>query len=64
MFGKDDSIPALLQDVRDRSNESGWTDIFDISVGLDTAGATIFRNLLTHYGDITLTNVRANNEAD
>ena len=64
IFGKDNSIPALLQAVRDRSNEPGWSDILDISVGFSVPNVPIFRNLLTHYRKITLAHIRANATAD
>ena len=60
IFGKDNSIPDLLQAVRDLSNESRWSNIFNISVGFSAPNTTIFRNLLTHYGKITLDHVCAN----
>ena len=62
--GKKSSIQGLLQAVRDRSASSGWTDIFDITIGQDNAGNDIFRNLLTQHGEITLEQVRANAQAD
>lgn len=51
--GKETSLPAFLQAVRDRSSQSGWDDIFEITTD---AGP---RNLLVHYGEITIENVRA-----
>lgn len=62
--GKKSSIQALLQAVRDRSASAGWSDIFDISIGQDAAGAPIFRNLLTQHGEITIDQVRANAQTD
>ena len=64
IFGEDNSILALLQAVRYRSNESGWSDILYISVGFSAPNVPIFRNLLMHYGKITLAHVRANATAD
>ena len=49
IFGKDNSIHAPLQEVRDRSDKSGWSDILDISVGFSAPNVPIFSNMLTHY---------------
>ena len=51
--GKETSLPAFLQAVRDRLAQSGWDDIFEITTD---AGP---RSLLVHYGEITIENVRA-----
>ena len=56
--GKESSLPAFLQAIQDRSAESGWEDIFQITIGNDAQGNPILRHLLTHYGEITLENVR------
>ena len=49
--GKESSLPAFLQSIRDRSAQAGWDDIFSIMT------ATGAKNLLTQYGEITLANV-------
>ena len=51
--GKETSLPAFLQAVRDHLAKSGWDDIFEITTD---AGP---RNLLVQYGEITVENVRA-----
>ena len=58
--GKQSSLATFLQAVRDRSQTAGWDDIFTITIGQDNAGNDIDRNLITHYGEITLDNVREN----
>jgi hypothetical protein len=58
--GRESSVVTLLQAVRDKSAASGWNDIFSITIGQDAAGNDIVRELLTHYGEVTLTNVREN----
>lgn len=62
--GKESSLPTFLQALRDRADAAGWEDIFTITIGADGAGNAINRNLLTQYGEITLTNVRDNAAAD
>lgn len=57
--GKKSSLPAFLLAVRTRADQFGWTDILDITIGQDAAGHNINRNLLDHYGEITLEQVRA-----
>lgn len=61
--GKNSSLPAFLQAVRDRSDASGWDDIFAITTN-DHQGEQVTRNLLTQYGEITLEDVRANAVTD
>ena len=56
--GKEASLPAFLQAIRDRSAQAGWNDIFSITIGLDAQGNNINRDLLTQYGEISLLNVR------
>ena len=62
--GKDSSLPAFLQAIRDRVASCGWNDIFDITVAQDANGNDVFKNILTQHGEITLQQVRANAEAD
>mmetsp|Transcript_89540 Transcript_89540/g.175255 ORF Transcript_89540/g.175255 Transcript_89540/m.175255 type:complete len:518 (+) Transcript_89540:268-1821(+) len=62
--GKDSSIITLLQSVRDRASSCGWNDIFIITIGQDADGNNIDKDLLTQFGEITLTNVRANATMD
>ena len=62
--GRDSSVPAFLQAIRDRGAASGWTDIFEITIGHDNQGNDINQNLLTHYGEITLDDVKSNAIAD
>ena len=57
--GKESSLPAFLQAIQDRSAASGWDDIFQINIGNDAAGNPQFRDLLRHYGEITIDTVRA-----
>lgn len=57
--GKKSSLTAFLLAVRTRAEQYGWQDIFEITIGQDANGANINRNLLTHYGEITLEQVRA-----
>ena len=62
--GKDSSLPAFLQAIRDRAASCGWNDIFDITVGQDANNNDIFKNILTQHGEITLQQVRDNAIAD
>lgn len=62
--GKNSSLKAFLQAVRDRSSDAGWEDIFDITTGQDNEGNNINRSLLTNWGEITLQHVRDNAVAD
>ena len=62
--GKDSSLPAFLQAIRDRSDAAGWDDIFQITIDVAADGAEIQRNLLTHYGEINLDQVRENATED
>ena len=62
--GRESSIVTLLQAVCDRSATSGWSNILSITVGQDANGNDINRDLLTHYGEITLAQVRTNAEQD
>ena len=62
--GKESSLPTFLQALRNRADAAGWEDIFTITIGADGAGNAINRNLLTQYGEITLTHVRDNAAAD
>ena len=56
--GREASLPAFLQAIRDRSTQAGWNNIFSITIGQDNAGNNINRDLLIQYGEITLENVR------
>ena len=56
--GKKSSLAAFLQAIRSRADQFGWHDIFDITVGQDANGNQQFRNLLMHYGEIELQNIR------
>lgn len=62
--GAPGSLPAFLQVIRNRSAACGWIDIFTINIGQDDQGNDVDRDLLTHYGEITLDDVRANAIAD
>ena len=41
--GKDSSLPAFLQAIKDRSAQTGWEDIYEITLGINVA-----RNIETH----------------
>jgi len=56
--GKTSSLAAFLQAIRARSDQFGWQDIFDITIGQDENGNDVFRDLLTRYGEISLQNVQ------
>ena len=62
--GKESSLPAFLQAIRDRASACGWNDIFDITVGQDANNNDIFKNILTQHGEISLQQVRDNAIAD
>jgi hypothetical protein len=57
--GRKSSLPAYLLAIRDRADQFGWHDILEITIGQDANNNNINRSLLTHYGEITLTQVRA-----
>lgn len=62
--GRESSVVTLLGAVCDKAGASSWNDIFFITVGQDAASNNITRDLLTHYGEITLQNVRDNAQQD
>lgn len=62
--GSNSSIPSFLRAIQDRTIAQGWEDIFFITIGQDALGQDILRNLLTHYGEITLAQVRQNAQTD
>ena len=55
--GQESSLPAFLQAIHDRASQAGWDDIFQITIGNDAVGNAITRDLLTHYGEISLKHV-------
>jgi len=56
--GKKSSLAVFLQAICARSDQFGWQDIFDVTIGQDENGNDVFRNLLTRYGEISLQNVQ------
>jgi len=54
-----EDLVLTLEEIRARVETANWMAIVTIPVGVDAAGATITKNLITKHGMITMEQVRA-----